>query len=318
MKISTHYNNLILIFFAYLFIHKPTLATECSESLNIQPAFFTSPEHNVSHNLIFSVFGTKKSKADFVKPRKNIANLLRRAHNLFYSIKEIGIAFGGTPRLSLIEKPEFKTFLTHINELTPFGEQFANHMKDKIVIDLGSGLPELSFVARILAQLFAAKSYTGVDRIKKLSNHTRVNEFDQLNDDFTSSFVQVDMLDFLKNYTREGPTFFMIEGIEFDRWGFDGPGSMASLDPTRAYLESVMQQIANLSEPGDVLFVGNTVSFLHPTSDIIREKLLFEDLDVDGYEIDPKEYGFERVSTMQINRRQENATNGSHDLWLKK
>ncbi len=129
------------------------------------------------------------------------------------------------------------------NSLTDFGRELLGVFRNRTVYDLGSGHPSQANIVRMLAELFGAHGYEGIDRHVK--NETLQNEFSD--NDFRSRYTQNDMLLYLDNFKRTSASVFFMSGIE--------PLDKESLD-TQKYQDLVMQKLVLSTQSGDFLVLG--------------------------------------------------------------
>lgn len=280
----------------------------CSENLK-KIALFDSPEQTMSENLVFSVFGSHPEH--FAIERSNLANAARRIYNLYQNVIHISTPLDPRPQKRLTKRPLLQKFAN--SGLTPFGETLRKEMHGSTVIDLGCGNPDFSFVPRIISQVFGAQEYIGIDRNLKKSRFLRVNEFSkELKSPFKSTFVRSDLLAYLKNLGAEGAKrgrekrIFILEGIEHRH------DDRESIGDTRDYLRDVMKALQSATRPGDVVFIGGTVSFLYPASDLKDLQKVGNDMwgtedkwsqiPQSQYDlvIDPNDFGFSRIESVAL------------------
>ncbi len=265
---------------------------------------------NFSKYLPMSLFAPNEP-VPFSKSRLTLPNLWNGIYNAYRYIKEIGIAFGGSERKPITRKPNVSALkeMTDKGELSPFGRTLQGAMDGSQVVDLGCGQPKSSYMPRVVAQLFGAKSYVGVDAGLSSARAERVNEFGRQGDhSFRSTFVKGDMLEFLKSFHREGeePIVFFIEGIEFDHESAANPAMTAN------YMRSIIQEVSRISRPGDHLFIGMTVSFLFPAADLPTGSKW------GAQAIDPADFGFGLVEKNTMTTADPKATvSGNHYLWVR-
>lgn len=162
------------------------------------------------------------------------------------------VYLGGFPDLSSFLVRREGTFTLNLRQfryltshrLTRFGRLLRREVKNKSVLDLGSGIPVRSLIPRLLSQAFGALDYLGVDQrsvriLKKLSAFEKLGVF-------KASYTQSDLLKFLKTYSRSHPLFVFAIGLEPYR------NSVASVN----YLKAVREELSKKLRPGDTLFVG--------------------------------------------------------------
>lgn len=209
--------------------------------------------------------------------------------------------------LQLHKRPNVSYFNSYLSSdsdaptLSPLGQQFATRMPGKTFLDLASGDRKRAVAHRAVAQKFGATDYVGVDLNNSPSRKTWRGEFPELStdSDFTSRYFKDDILTFLRRLKRPGPLFIRIEGLEAYQQGHG--------DPAHEYLQKVMAQIQNVTQPGDVLSVGTVVSFIQPFA---------RDPGTYGSEtIDPRNYGF-RLAEGSIPEK-DGRKSGKERLWIK-
>ncbi len=187
------------------------------------------------------------------------------------------------PRMRQFHKiPNFRFFNDYLSPdinsqtLSPLGLQYAAQIPGKTFLDLASGDRNRAVAHRAVAQRFGAKDYVGVDTDISSLKRTWRGEFPQLYEDaqFTSRYFKTDILSFLRRLKSPGPLFVRIEGLE--AYGEEAPAL--------EYLQLVMKELQRVTQPGDILSVGNLVSFIRPpATDPAADS---------GYTIDPTNYGF--------------------------
>lgn len=96
--------------------------------------------------------------------------------------------------------------------LQPLGEQLKKAVRGRIFVDLGAGKPELSVMPRLIAQIFGASKYIGVDLCYE-KNFRLNNEFPELGK-FESEFIRSDLNDFLDSTRFSEPVLVGLFGIE--------------------------------------------------------------------------------------------------------
>jgi hypothetical protein len=274
---------------------------------------------NFSKYLLSTAFATNKDVV-VIRPKRTPLNVLKGIWNGFQQARDLfsPSLFSNRRYLRQSVTPVLPNFEKIADQLSPLGHELAANMRNHRVIDLGSGDPDVSYIPRVLAQTWGAEEYVGVDaNIKK--SMTRKNEFRGSSRSFRSTFVKSDMLAYLKNLEKtrpanDSPILFFIEGIEWDQAASPNP------DATFAYMKDLMETLQRISRPGDGIFIGMTVSFLHPPEDYDR----FAHLDI-KYDrkltINPAEYGFVRTQQKTLNtytNDSESTANGAHDIWVKK
>jgi len=170
------------------------------------------------------------------------------------------------------QKPNI-AFLNAINpsskssDLSPLGQAYASGVAGSTYIDLGSGHHRFSVMNRALAKRFGATSYIGVDIAHRPTVPTRKNEHPRLEPrlPFRSHYFREDMLSFLRRLERPGRLFFHIEEIEVRMSRSTGEHSREDVERAQQYLQQVMSELQRVTRSGDTLFIGETVSLLHPT-----------------------------------------------------
>jgi hypothetical protein len=160
--------------------------------------------------------------------------------------------FGGFPDLSGFltrDRNRFRLNEKKFRDLvksrrTRFGKLLQRSIQQKIFVDLGCGIPEVSVIPRLIAQGFLAKSYVGVDS-RHVKDSSRVGEFKHW-PKFHTSFIRADLLKFLKSFQRTGSVFFYLAGLEPYK---NAPHAVR-------YLRNVRDEISKIVRKGDLVFVG--------------------------------------------------------------
>lgn len=153
--------------------------------------------------------------------------------------------------------------------LTDFGKELLTFMQGKTIIDLGCGSEPTTVIPRALARHAQAHSYIGVDlwKTKKQSPNTQV-------DGFTEAFIEDDILEFLRNYSPDTPSLFLVSGIEPVYYPVNGiwpppyhidlARKMQRYKETLSYIDHSLREIARICEPSGGILIGYATKFWEP------------------------------------------------------
>lgn len=273
------------------------------------PAFHISPSSTFSDHLIDAVFLLN-----------NNPPLFQVTRNSEYTDDEIDVLDSSSiaaleatiperlPR-GYLKSPNLKNFLAVSEKLSAFGKQLKTQVTGSTVLDLACGLPEQSTVHRVLAQIFEAKRYLGIDSGQDFPNKTVKNEFGRLDRDFNSTFVRSDVVEFLRTWSRgriRDTVTILVEGLEYQSLLFD------NYSATFAYMTELMTLLQKKTRARDTLLIGHAVSWLHPEKDVARFHGKVPT-------IDPGHFGFRRVGSKdwKLNLNSKSTVNGRHDIWIR-
>lgn len=149
----------------------------------------------------------------------------------------------------------------------PFGDDLAEVVKGKEYIDLGCGNPEYSHVPRLVAGVYGASSYIGVD-IASVDDELR-REVLPDGTPLQVAYIKDDMLDFVSRLGKGVPRLFYISGIEPVHQNRD----------TEAYIRAVLTEIQQVTDTGDAVVIGQGTHGFDPTSFDFRPKQIVEGTD---------------------------------------
>ncbi len=181
-------------------------------------------------------------------------NILQKPHSANL-IKELDLGLPALTYQQLIGDPATQRQIletlqaTKLNEL---GVKLKDLIANKVFLDLGCGNPAGSFMPRVIAQIFGARSYVGVD-FQLGKNLKLQNEFKELGE-FTSYFRNADIVPFLEEARTKGNK----GGVVFYLCGIESP--FRNNRHTRPQIEeicrSVLENIEGLTVSGDGVVLG--------------------------------------------------------------
>jgi hypothetical protein len=314
-----HHLKVLLV--AHLALSPVLRANDCSTDLE-KVAFHLQPDSTFSHYLLATLYRPKEDVIALRTP-KTPANLGRALYNEFVGFLDMGYLFARYPRKRLTQKPIYPAFEKLSNQLSSLGRAVAEEIRGKRFVDLGAGDPDKSFVPRVVAQSLGARDYVGVD-IGHTKDFKRVHEFKRAKPPFEAHFIKNDILGYLTKLADERkeegpPLFFYMEGIEHNWEG------EANFQNSQSYMRKVMEALAQVTRPGDSLFLGGVVSYLHPPSDLARYSVetpfpTNNMKEQEALSINPADYGFERKEThiLETSYVRVRTQNSRHDLWVRK
>jgi hypothetical protein len=112
-----------------------------------------------------------------------------------------------------------------VKQILPLGEILNEYVPGKFFIDLGCGNLETSVAPQILAEIFAAKTYVGVDR-------------------FHASSIKMDLLEFLARLECDQPKIFFLGGID------------PKDDLFMEYVRQMRVEFNRVCQSGDLIILG--------------------------------------------------------------
>lgn len=205
---------------------------------------------------------------------------LSNAHSN-HLIKELDLNVGNFSYQELVQDPTRQKQLVQLlrdSNLNELGTKMRDAIRGKRFIDLGCGIPTSSFIPRIVAQLFGALDYIGVD-FEHVEDGVVKNEFPEFGE-FTSRFAKSDLINATErisaNVTKHGNN----QGLVFYMSGIESP--YRNNDKVKPQVEKICSQvltsISGATKSGDVIILGpKTNGFI------------------------PEDYGFECIHGHRIN-----------------
>lgn len=155
----------------------------------------------------------------------------------------------------VILPPEELNMALRAENLTPAGRAIKDAMTGSDVIDLGSGNPNVSTLVPNMAEVFSAKSYTGVD-ISSLGKYADSAPIPgKLNPEFTKKYVEEDMLRFVQNMEPTNPVVIHMAGLEKR-----GTGEIQS------YTTDLSDAITDKTRAGDSVIISTSEGSLEPNT----------------------------------------------------
>jgi hypothetical protein len=193
---------------------------------------------------------------------KTCFNILQKAHSTSL-IKELDLGLPALTYKQLVEDPNIQKQVLEALEssrLNELGMKLKKLIAGKVFVDLGCGNPASSFMPRVIAQIFGARSYVGVDF--QLGKNIRLkNEFKEFGE-FGSYFRKNDIVPFLEEARatgNKGRVVFYLCGIE---------SPFRNNRETRPEIEnicgSIMGNIEAVTLSGDGVILGPKTNGFEP------------------------------------------------------
>ncbi len=162
--------------------------------------------------------------------------------------------------------------------LSNFGRKFSARVSGKLLVDLGSGIPDNSLSVALMARAFSARAYVGVDHLNVPQNF-RAEHIPGTNLRLSTEYLRSDMLEFLNTFVRppEGVVFHMA-GIEPLKTNIGFRKYFQPEGADKEYLDAVVRRISEIMRPGDALIIGPVTHGIRPK---VFGMLLVESADTD-------------------------------------
>ena len=189
-------------------------------------------------------------------------NIIPKAHSANL-IKELDLGLPALTYQQLSGDPAVQKQVLQAlqsDKLNGLGVKLKELIAGKVFVDLGCGNPVNSFMPRVIAQVFGAKAYVGVDF--QLSKSYKVqNEFKEFGE-FTSHFRNADIVQFLEEVRSRGQK----GNVVFYLCGIESP--FRNNRHTRPQIEeicrSILENIEGLTISGDGVILGPKTNGFQP------------------------------------------------------
>ncbi len=141
-------------------------------------------------------------------------------------------------------------------QVTPFGHLVQQAVAGKAFVDLGSGIPEMAQVPRLVAQAFGASEYVGVDSMLFQRRQTRQAELRSGSQTFVSQYFRERILPFLAKIKRpKNGLAFYLSGLEIQP--HHQPEGVA-------YFDAMLTEIGHITKHGDAIILGLATDGIYP------------------------------------------------------
>lgn len=181
--------------------------------------------------------------------------------------QELDLNVGNFTYAELVSDKKRQEQLANIlrgDNLNELGKKMKDLINGRAFVDIGCGIPTISFMPRVVAQLFGATKYVGVD-LKHVNKGHIENEFPVFGD-FKSSFFRTDLSTYLQHIAKKLggdsqkiPVLFYLSGIQSQHR--NNPSRKQEVD---ALCTQILTNINDVTVPGDGIILGPKTSGFIP------------------------------------------------------